>query len=310
MKKTLVIGASGGMGYALVKELSARGVDVIAFARNQEKMERLYKNDTKVSILKGDIFNMEDLQAASKGVDIIIHAANIPYPEWNDKLPILINNLLQAANTNSSKLAIVDNIYAYGRSPGKLVDENSPKKPHTKKGRIRLEMEELVKASGIPYIIAHFPDFYGPNAENTILNYALQNVVDNKKSMFVGNQKIAREYIYTPDGAKALVTLALNDQAYFQNWNIPGYDVITGEDIIQQLREITGFAKKVTTVTKGMIQLLGILNPMMREVVEMYYLNEEPVILSGAKYEKEFGVIPKTSYREGLEATIKHMSVN
>ena len=35
MKKALVVGASGGMGYSIVKELSNRGI-VMAFARTRE----------------------------------------------------------------------------------------------------------------------------------------------------------------------------------------------------------------------------------------------------------------------------------
>ena len=36
MKKALVLGASGGMGYSIVKELSSRGIKVMAFARTKE----------------------------------------------------------------------------------------------------------------------------------------------------------------------------------------------------------------------------------------------------------------------------------
>ncbi len=56
-----------------------------------------------------------------------------------------------------------------------------------------------------------------------------------------------------------------------------------------------------------MLQLIGIFSPPMKEVVEMFYLTEEPVILSGEKYEKEIGPLPRTSYRAGLEETILWM---
>ena len=47
MKKALVLGASGGMGYSLVKELSSRGIKVVAFARTKEKLERLFRDDAE-----------------------------------------------------------------------------------------------------------------------------------------------------------------------------------------------------------------------------------------------------------------------
>lgn len=307
MNKALVIGASGGMGYSVVKELSSRNIPVIAFARTRSKLEKLFYEDSNVTIMTGDMFHYEDLHAAALGVDVIFQAANIPYSEWEDKLAVFMANIIEAAKNRSAKLAIVDNIYAYGHSNDVKVTETTPKNPHTKKGKLRLEVETLVKESGVQAIIAHFPDFYGPNAENTLLHYTLKKIIKNKKSGFVGNQKIAREFIYTPDGAKAIVTLALNHEAYGQNWNIPGHSCITGEEMIQIIRSITNYKKEVSTVTKGMIKFLGLFSANMREAVEMYDLNEKPVILSGEKYEKLIGPIPRTPYNDGLRHTIEYM---
>ncbi|MDP4171995.1 MAG: SDR family NAD(P)-dependent oxidoreductase, partial [Bacillota bacterium] len=116
MEKTLVLGASGGMGYSIVKELSNRGIAVTAFARTKSKLEKLFGHDRNVSIYAGDIFNLEDLKQAAVGVDVIFHAANIPYAEWEEKLLPFMRNIVQAAKENSSRLAIVENIYSYGRS--------------------------------------------------------------------------------------------------------------------------------------------------------------------------------------------------
>ncbi|MDQ0245575.1 nucleoside-diphosphate-sugar epimerase [Bacillus fengqiuensis] len=307
MKNALVLGASGGMGYSIVKELSGRGIAVTAFARTKAKLEKLFNEDPNVTIFTGDIFRIEDLQAAASGVDVIFQAANIPYAEWEEKLTVFMSNIINVSKHQGAKLAIVENIYAYGRSAGKKVSETTPKNPHTKKGNIRLQVEKMVKESGVPALIAHFPDFYGPNAENAILHYTLQGVVKNKKSSFVGDQGIAREFMFTPDGAKAIVNLALNENAYGQNWNIPGYGVVTGKEIVQMIRTIIDYDKRVSTVTKNMIRFLGLFNPNMSEVVEMFYLNEEPVVLSGEKYEKLMGPLPCTPYQEGLRQTIEYM---
>ncbi|TKC16078.1 SDR family NAD(P)-dependent oxidoreductase [Robertmurraya kyonggiensis] len=307
MKKALVLGASGGMGYSIVKELSKRGIQVTAFARTKSKLDKLFKNDTNVTTFQGDIFQGQDIKDAAKGADVIFQAANIPYPEWEKKLETFMGNILTAAQVSGASLAIVDNIYAYGRSDGRKVQEDFPKNPHTKKGRIRLNVEDLVKNSDVKALIAHFPDFYGPNAENSILHFTLQGVVKNKRAMFVGNQQIKREFIFTPDGAKAIVNLALNENAYGQNWNIPGIGVISGKELVKIIRDTDNYEKGVSTITKNMIRFLGIFDPIMREVVEMFYLNEEPVVLDGNKYEQFIGELPRTSYREGLKQTLDYM---
>jgi len=308
MKRALVLGASGGMGYSIVNELINSGIEVTAFARSEQKLKNLYDERQEITIQTGDIFNLQDIVDAAKDVDIIFQTANIPYPEWEDKLVPFFQNVLKAAEIQKTKLVLVENIYAYGRSTGAKVTENTSKQPHTKKGKIRLQVEQLVKQSNVPTIIAHFPDFYGPNAENTLMHFTLKDAVQHKKAMFVGNQTIAREFIYTPDGAKAVVNLSMHDNAYGQNYNIPGYDVITGEEIVQIIRELSEYDKPVRTVSKNMIRFLGIFDATMREVVEMFYLNEEPVILDGTKYETELGPLPRTSYREGIKQTIEYMS--
>ena len=307
MQKALVIGASGGMGYSVVQELSSRGISVTAFARSRDKLEKLFGNDPNVTIYAGDLFRMEDLDGVARGADVIFQAANIPYSEWETKLLVMMSNIIETAKKQSAKLAFVDNIYAYGRSTGTTVNERTLKSPHTKKGKIRLQVEELIHSSKVPALIAHFPDFYGPNAESSLLYYTLVNVVKNKKASYVGDQSIAREFIYTPDGARAIVELSLNEQAYGQNWNIPAHEVISGEEIIKTIRDITDYQKGVSTISKKMIQFLGIFNAQMREAVEMYYLNEDPVVLNGEKYENLIGPLPRTSYREGLQKTMEYM---
>lgn len=307
MKKALVLGASGGMGNAIVKELSGRGIEVVAFARNKSKLDSLFGTDESIKVYPGDVLSKEDLTNAATDADIIFHAINVPYPEWSTKQPLLLRNILETAKQKEVKLALVDNIYAYGRSGGKKVTEDFPKNPHTKKGKIRLQLETMTKESGVQMFIAHFPDFYGPGTENSLLNFFFQAVIQNKRGMFVGNQKLAREYVYTPDGAKAMVELAMHEKAYGQNWNIPGSDVISGKEITQIVKEYAEYNKGVTTVSKNMVRLLGLFDRMMREYVEMYYLNEEPVVLSGEKYEREIGALPRTPYKEGIEQTLDYM---
>ncbi|WP_010283632.1 SDR family NAD(P)-dependent oxidoreductase [Bacillus timonensis] len=310
MKRALVLGASGGMGYAIVEELIGRGVEVIAFARTKEKLEKLFNTREKVKIVAGDVFNKTDLLHAAQGIDVIFHAINLPYSEWYAKQSILMRNIVQVAELTNCRLAIVDNIYAYGRGKGSKINEEYPKNPHTKKGKIRVELGKIALQANIPVLIAHFPDFYGPNAVNAMLHYTFENMINNKKTMFVGKKDNAREYIYTPDGAKAIVELAFHENTYGQSWNIPASGVISGVEIIDIARSHLQYQKSVSTVTKGMIRMLGIFDKQMREVVEMLYLTEEPVVLDGSKYENVIGPLPATPYEEGIKRTLDFMVKN
>ncbi|MEC2798843.1 short chain dehydrogenase, partial [Bacillus thuringiensis] len=77
--------------------------------------------------------------------------------------------------------------------------------------------------------------------------------------------------------------------------------------MIQHIRELTGYTKRVITVKRGMIQFIGLFDQQMKEFMEMLYLTEKPVVLSGEKYERYIGDIPKTSYYNGLKEMIISM---
>lgn len=64
------------------------------------------------------------------------------------------------------KIAVVYNIYFYGKSFGEKVSETTTK-TRIQKRKLRLEMEQLYINSEMPYLIVHFPDFYVPFAENS-----------------------------------------------------------------------------------------------------------------------------------------------
>lgn len=310
MRKAVVLGATGSMGVALVRELAGRGVETVAFARSRDRLEGLFRQMPNVEIRTGDALQPADLVQAVQGAEVIFHAINLPYAEWAQSLLPVAENVLEAAAQAGARVVLIDNIYAYGRSGGRLVTEDSPKRPHTKKGRIRVELGQLILAAnerGIPALIAHFPDFYGPDAGSTLLQMTLQSVVRNKTAMFVGDPRISREFIFTPDGAKAAVELSIRDDAYGQVWNIPGSGVISGNEIMGIVRELTGYKGKVRIAGTGLIRLGGLFDKQLREYVEMMYLKSEPVVLSGDKYEKFIGPLPVTPYREGLEQLLKSL---
>lgn len=308
MKKALVLGATGGMGFALVEELVNRGIETIAFARSSEKLA-LYKQEWGPRALAfcGDVMNENQLSEAVKGVDLVFHSINIPYEKWNPALFNILEAILTQCRKHDKPLIYVDNIYSYGRQSAP-VSEVISRHPHTKKGNIRLQLQQQIQISSVPYIIAHFPDFYGPKAESTILQYTFKDMLKKPSALFVGGTKLQREFIYTKDGAKALAELALREECYDQSWNISGAGTISGEEIAVIASSYFAREIKVKPIHRWMIAMLGLFNPSMREVVEMMYLNETPVILDGSKYEKEIGALPKTPYQVGIVENLKELA--
>lgn len=72
MTKVALIGASGNAGSRILKELSDRGHQVTAIARNPEKIATL----ANVTALKGDVYDGQGLAALLKGHDAVISSVH------------------------------------------------------------------------------------------------------------------------------------------------------------------------------------------------------------------------------------------
>ncbi|KKI92860.1 epimerase [Bacillus sp. SA1-12] len=310
MKKAIVLGATGGTGQVMVSELLSRGIEVIAFGRSENKLKELIKehhSTPQLAYKLGDIFDYNTIVEAAFDADVIFQCANVQYHEMAKKLHLLGESVMTAANILGKKIVIVDGIYVYGRQTGKG-NENHLKQPHTKKGKIRVEFEHLIfdkKWKNAKALIVRLPDYYGITSQNSYLHPTLTGLAADKLSIFIGNLKTPREYVYLPDAAKMIVEIASRDDSYGENWNIPGAGVITGKEIIKMAREITKNRKLVIPLNKHAIRLLGLFDPIMKEVVEIMYLTEEGFILDGEKYKNRIGKIVATPYKEGLEKTLK-----
>ncbi|MFD1337090.1 SDR family oxidoreductase [Oceanobacillus iheyensis] len=315
MKTAIVLGATGGSGQVMVSELLNRGVEVIAFGRSQGKLKALieeHDNNPKLTYALGDIFDYQTIIEAAKDVDVIFQCANVKYQEMKTKLLPLGESVMKAADDLGKHIVLVDGIYVYGHQVAKG-DEAHPHQPHTKKGKLRVEFEQLIfnsKWKNAKALIVRLPDYYGPTSQNSYLQPTLEGIAANKTSIFIGNLKTPREYVYLPDAARMIVNIAEKDDSYGENWNIPGAGLISGKEIIKISRQITGNQKMVIPLTKSTIRFIGLFDEFMREIVEIMYLTKEGFILSGEKYEKRIGTIPKTPFKEGLTETLRVLMSN
>lgn len=317
MNKAMVIGATGGTGAAVTEELVRRGVYTIAFGRSRRKLEQFAHrlgNPTHLMIAVGDAMNSEDITSQADGADVWFHCANVPYHEMETKLVPLGESVMEAAEQMAVRVVAIDGIYPYGRRQANPVTEEHPKQPHTRKGKVRLNYERMLfskRWKKAKVLIARLPDYYGPTAnEASYLGSTLEAIASGKMAFFIGNMHIPREYIYLPDAAAMVVELAGREFAYGQNWNIPGAGLIAGRDIVRIAQAASGSVKPVIPLKKLGLSLLGIGLPVMKEVVEMLYLTEEPLTLSSDKYERLIGPIVATSFQEGIASTIKALQID
>ena len=220
-------------------------------------------------------------------------------------------SVMAAAEHLGLNVVVIDGIYPYGKRQMKEVTEEHPKQPHTRKGKTRLAYEQMLfsrRWSRAQVMIVRLPDYYGPTANQaSYLGSTLEAIAKGKMAFFIGNMKVAREYIYLPDAAVMVVELASRETTYGQNWNIPGSGIISGHEIVHMAQKAAGRRKPVIALGKVGLSLIGLVVPVMKEIVEMLYLTVDPLILSRQKYEERIGPVVATSFEEGIALTIKEL---
>lgn len=106
--RVLLTGAAGGMGYECLSQMAADGCkyEIVAWdldnAKSSERLDK-YKNDSRVTLVFGDLLDKELVKKYVKDVDIIVHVAAFvsPFADYYPKKAMEINygstrNLIEA----------------------------------------------------------------------------------------------------------------------------------------------------------------------------------------------------------------------
>lgn len=302
-----VFGGSGGMGQYVVRELYRKGYRVRVVARSEEKIKKRL-HDVDVEVLTGDAMDPRLTRRACEDSSLVFHSIGFPYLEWEEKQFPVMESLLKGASGDGRTFVLVHSIHSYGIPNSNPVSEDHPTRPKTKKGKIRLKMEQMLQEAhdhgDVQGVIVRFPDFYGPHATNSYMDYIVSTALKKKKIHWIGPLEVKREYIYVPDGAKALVELALSGKAGGEAWNIGGQEV-SGTKILDTIGKILDKDLSGKSIPKWMLQMMGWFNPNMKEMVELFYLYEDRFVLDCTKYEKRMGRIPVTPLDQGIQETLR-----
>ena len=129
-----VIGAGGGTGSAVVRELAGRDLRVRAVTRSG-------KGDVPEGVeqVAADVGTPEGARQACEGAAVVYHCAQPPYTKWVELFGPMTDAILAGAAAVGAKLVFADNLYVYGPPDGRMT-EDTPQRARGKEGRVRIEM--------------------------------------------------------------------------------------------------------------------------------------------------------------------------
>lgn len=301
----VVLGGSGAIGQAVIKDLQEKNLNI----RVVEKSKKVEGVETVFA----DLLNQSQTTEALKGATHVYLCVGLPYESkvWEKDWPRIMKSVIESCALVNAKLIFFDNVYMYGPSP--LVvpfDENHEQKPVSIKGKVRKEiadfMLEAIKSGKIKGVIGRSSTFYGPKAINSVLYISfLQNMLAKKNPQVIIGEGVKQVFAYTLDNGKALVTLALDESVNGEVYHLPVGEAVTVEQILANFNKELNTSFKVSYVNGFLLSFLSLFIKSLRESKEMFYLYENPHIMSWEKFKKkypEFKVIP---YEEGFKEMIK-----
>lgn len=298
----VVLGASGGVGGAVVRALVARGKRVRAVNRGGK-----IDAPTGVEVIAGDASNPESARQVCHGAAVVYLCANPPYHLWAQDFPPLLDGAIAGTSAASAKLVFADNLYIYAPTSQPLT-EDLPWAPATRKGQVRKQLDETLMAahaSGtVRAVIGRASDYYGPGGTNsTVGERFFGQLLAGRPVQWLGRMGAPHSLNYLDDFAHGLVTLGERDEALGQAWHIPAAEPLTGRQFITLAASVAGVPRRMAPVPPVMLRLAGLFSPLIRETVEMQYQFLQPYVMDGGKYTRAFGFTP-TPHREALRETI------
>lgn len=303
-----VFGAAGAIGRSIAVALRAQGTPYRVVGRSRRELETAFGGDPLAEIVTWNPDDPASVRAAARGVQTLIYVVGVNY--WQFELhPQLMQKTLDGAIAEGvARMVLIGTVYPYGRPRGERVREDHPREPHTFKGRMRLEQEELLlagaRAGRIKATVLRLPDFYGPGVEKSFLHAAFVAAVKGGTANLIGPIDRPHEFVFVPDVGPVVVRLARKPEAYGRVWHFAGAGVTSQQAIVREIERQSGRPLKVRVAGKTMLRALGLFNPMLREMVEMHYLLTEPVVMDDSALNQLLGPLNKTSYEEGIRQTL------
>jgi nucleoside-diphosphate-sugar epimerase len=301
-----ILGSTGNIGTALAKDLSAYTDNIRLVSRNPSKI------NSKDHLMKADLLNSSELDAAVAGSDTVYLVAGITYKTklWQEQWPVIMKNTINACKKHGAKLVFFDNMYCYDPKHVGHLTEISPVNPESKKGKVRAKIAQMilveVKAGKLTAMIVRAADFYGPGAKLSFLNESVINRMKAGKTaqwMYAGDKK--HSFTYIPDAAYATAFLAQQEDAWNQVWHLPTSKVYpTGQETVNILAKHLGVEPKLQVLGPFMLNLVSLFIPVLKEIKELRYQLDQDYCFDSTKIEKAYG-LKAISIEEGLKRCLE-----
>jgi nucleoside-diphosphate-sugar epimerase len=318
----LVLGARGRLGGAVAQAFAAAGWRVLAQRRAGGTVPSPAEGIEWVQAEAGDT---AALLRAAKGARAVVHAMNPAYTAaaWRAQAPGLMHGAIDAAAALGAVLLFPGNVYNFGADMPALLSPDTPQRPSTEKGRIRVDLEQQLaqatRAQGLQAVVVRAGDFFGAG-NGSWLDQVIVKKLPQGRVTWPGALDAPHAWAYLPDLARAFVraaeTAPARSSGRFECLHFAGHTV-TGQDWLAALTGVAGEqgwlpacgALRTGRLPWGMMRLVSPFSATVASLLEMRYLWDVPHALDGAALARRIGAEPHTPFLDAVRAAITQLDL-
>jgi nucleoside-diphosphate-sugar epimerase len=305
----LVLGAAGRFGAAAVQAFAAAGWRVLAQQRRTPALPAV----PGVEWIDTPLGDTAALAARAAGSSVVVHAVNPIYTRWDAELLPLFRQGLAVAEALGARFMLPGNVYNYGTGMPALLNEDTVARPDTRKAELRVAMEDELQrraVTGLDSVVIRAGDFFG-GGSGTWIDQAMVKDIGKGRLVYPGPLDRVHAWAYLPDLARAFVAVAGDGghrgclRLHFAGHAVTGHDFMAALDEAAGslgLRPDRGFT--VGGMPWGVIRVIGLVHPLMRELARMSYLWRVPHALDGRALQQRLGPLLTTPLVPALRQTL------
>jgi nucleoside-diphosphate-sugar epimerase len=299
----IILGVTGGVGYAAATAFRDAGWRVRGFARaNRHPIQG-------VEFIAGNAENLDDLKAATEGADLVFNGLNLPYHQWGNGAAENLMARVIAASAGKTML-FPGNIYNYAATD-RIITPDLPQRPQTERGEIRKRMEtalETAAESGdLRAIILRAGNFYGHAFGGDFFEQLVLREAEKNRVCLNSKRDTANAWAYLPDLAKAFVTLAEQRQTFgsFETFHFAGHLATPNQTFAAIQKAVPDRRLKQTDYPWTLLKAIGVINPLIRGLVEMRYIWDNEIGLKDERLDKILGENFGTTHEAAIAQAVR-----